>query len=75
MLEVAARGPRLRPPRVWVITEIARYRLLAMRSHRRAVLALLALLAGGVVLDATVVVPMDLRELVVQAPPSSSTAG
>ncbi len=38
-----------------------------MRSHRRAVVALLALLAGGVVLDATVVVPMDLRELVAQA--------
>jgi hypothetical protein len=38
-----------------------------MRSHCRAVLALLALLAGGVVLDATVVVPMDLRELVSRA--------
>jgi hypothetical protein len=38
-----------------------------MRSHCRAVLALLTLLAGGVVLDATVVVPMDLRELVSQA--------
>jgi hypothetical protein len=38
-----------------------------MRSHCRTALVLLALLAGGVVLDATVVVPMDLRELVSQA--------
>jgi hypothetical protein len=38
-----------------------------MRSHRWGVLALLAALCSGVVLDATVVVPLDLRELVSQA--------